>query len=296
MATWGYIRVSTNEQNTENQRLSILEYANKNGLTIDRWIEVKAGTRKSSRERKIDQLDLCKGDTLIVAELSRLGRSVGQIAILVDELLHNKVKLICIKENLELVGKQNMQTKVMITMFSLFAEIERDLISEPTKEGLARARAEGKLLGRPKGRLGKSKLDGLQKEIQDYLAKGVNKTNIARIYNVSAPTLAHFIKTRNLSTSKAIKVNLWLRVENNSKFVRGKKRAREHIECYVLNRYDMRKPDKNGWEYELTIPYENDKDLDTIIYDILAEMDSAADMRNCFIETDVTAVGSDRSW
>jgi DNA invertase Pin-like site-specific DNA recombinase len=84
-------------------------------------------------------------------------------------------------------------------MFSLFAEIERDLISERTKEGLERAKAEGKLLGRPKGKLGKSKLDGKQNEIQNYLDKGVNKANIAKIYDVSWPTLDNFIKTRGLS-------------------------------------------------------------------------------------------------
>ena len=171
MAAWGYVRVSTDQQRTETQKLAILEYANKQNEKIDNWVEVKASSRKSSTERRIDELleKLQKGDRLIVAELSRLGRSVGQIAMLIDELLNNKVRIICLKENINLNGKKDLQTKVMITMFSLFAEIERDLISERTKEGLARARAEGKLLGRPKGKLGKSKLDGKEKEIQDYV-------------------------------------------------------------------------------------------------------------------------------
>lgn len=197
MATWGYLRVSTNQQKTENQRLAILEYANKNKATVDHWIEVKASTRKTAKVRNLDELeDLHKGDTLITAEMSRLGRSVGHIAILVDELLNNGVKLIFIKENMELNGRRNMQSKVMVTMFSLFAEIERDLISERTKEGLIRARAEGKLLGRPKGSLGRSKLDGKEKEIRQYLAKGLNKTNVARIYGVNVGTLNNFIRTR----------------------------------------------------------------------------------------------------
>ena len=201
MAILGYIRVSTHDQNIENQRLVILEYANRNSLTISQWIETKASSRRSSKERKIDELikQLDPGDTLIVAELSRLGRSVGQIIILIDELLNKKVNVICIKEDLKLNIKRNMQSKVMLTMFSLFAEIERDLISERTKEGLERAKAEGKLLGRPKGKLGKSKLDGKQNEIQNYLDKGVNKANIAKIYDVSWPTLDNFIKTRGLS-------------------------------------------------------------------------------------------------
>jgi DNA invertase Pin-like site-specific DNA recombinase len=201
MAILGYIRVSTHDQNIENQRLVILEYANRNSLTISQWIETKASSRRSSKERKIEELckQLTPGDTLIVAELSRLGRSVGQIIILIDELLNKKVNVICIKEDLKLNIRRNMQSKVMLTMFSLFAEIERDLISERTKEGLERAKAEGKLLGRPKGKLGKSKLDGKQNEIQNYLDKGVNKANIAKIYDVSWPTLDNFIKTRGLS-------------------------------------------------------------------------------------------------
>ena len=201
MAVWGYVRVSTDQQSTENQRLAILEHANRHHLSVDSWITVSSSSRKSEKERKIEQLlDQIQGDdTLVVAELSRLGRSVGQIAMLVDELVRKNVKLICLKENIQLNGRADIRNKVMITMFSLFAEIERDLISERTKEGLARARAEGKLLGRPKGSLGRSKLDGKEQEIREYLVKGVNKTNIARIYGVSWPTIDNFIRTRALS-------------------------------------------------------------------------------------------------
>jgi len=200
MATWGYVRVSTDHQNNDNQKLAILQYANQKHLKINQWIDSKASSRKSTKERRIDELlsQLEEADVIIVAELSRLGRSVGQIAILMDELIKKKVRVICLKENLTLNGKTDIQTKVMITMFSLFAEIERDLISERTKEGLARARAEGKLLGRPKGTIGKSKLDGKEKEIKEYLNKGVNRANIARLYSVSFPTIENFLKSRGL--------------------------------------------------------------------------------------------------
>jgi DNA invertase Pin-like site-specific DNA recombinase len=123
---------------------------------------------------------------------------VGQIAILVDKLVRMKVKVVTLKESITLNGRTDIQTKVTITMFSLFAEIERDLISERTKEGLTRARAEGKLLGRPKGIIGKSKLDGKEKEIKEYLSKGVTRANIAKIYSVSFPTMENFIKSRHL--------------------------------------------------------------------------------------------------
>ncbi len=95
---------------------------------------------------------------------------------------------------------------------------------------------------------------------------------------------------------KQIKVELWLRVENNNKFIRGRKRAREEIESWVLNRYDMKKKHEDSWEYELTIPYENDEDLDDIIYDMLDEASNIADSRYCFIESDVRDMDSDRSW
>jgi len=134
--------------------------------------------------------------SLIVAELSRLARSVGQIALIVDRLLDSGVRIICIKESMDLNGKRDMKAKVMITMFSLFAEIERDLISKQTKEGLARA--QGKVLGRPKGSLGKSILDDKEDQIKDLLDKTVTKANIAKIFGVSWPTIDNFIRTREL--------------------------------------------------------------------------------------------------
>jgi len=196
---FGYARVSTEEQDLKNQRYEILNYAAKNDLNVTNWIEIKVSSRKSTKVRMIDTLleQLNNGDTLIVAELSRLGRSVGQISIIVNTLVETGVQLICIKENIKLNGTPDIQSKVMVTMFSLFAEIERDLISERTKAGLARAKAEGKLLGRPKG-LGKSRLDGKEEEIKELLRKGVSKASIAKIYEVSWPCVSHFIKTRKL--------------------------------------------------------------------------------------------------
>jgi DNA invertase Pin-like site-specific DNA recombinase len=179
--------------------LAVLKWANKERTTIDDWIEVQASSRKSSTARKIDQLleVVEAGDTIVVAELSRLGRSVGQIAILVAELVERGIRLVCIKESISIDGDQDMQSKVMVTMFSLFAEIERDLISERTKEGLARARAAGKLLGRPKGP-GKSKLDGYEAEIQQKLKMGVPKNRIAADYKTTAGNLRHWLRQRGI--------------------------------------------------------------------------------------------------
>jgi len=135
---------------------------------------------------------------LIVSELSRMGRSVGEIIATVDTLVKRKIRFIAVKENIRLNGSQDMQTKVIVTMFSLFAEIERDLISMWTKEGLAAAKASGKKLGRRKGALGKSKLDGREDKIKRFLALGVSKASIAKITGVDRSTLHNFIRSRGI--------------------------------------------------------------------------------------------------
>ncbi len=195
-----YLRISTADQDCDNQRLAILDYAHKHKMTIDEFISIQVSSRKTLKQRGILELldSLEPEDILLVSELSRLGRSVGQIIHMVDYLIRNRIRLVAIKESIELYGKQDIHTKVMITMFSLFAEIERDLISERTKEGIAAARAKGKAIGRPKGALGKSKLDGKEEEIRLLLKKEVGVTSIAKIMDVSRTTLRHFIKTRSL--------------------------------------------------------------------------------------------------
>jgi len=140
--TIAYLRISTVGQDCDNQRFAILDYAHRRKINIDEFVSIQASSRKTLRQRGI--LELLKrlepGDVLLVSELSRLGRSVGQIIQMIDDLITNRIRFVAIKENIELCGKQDIQTKVMVTMFGLFAEIERDLISERTKEGIATAR------------------------------------------------------------------------------------------------------------------------------------------------------------
>ncbi len=201
MKNIAYLRVSKQEQELNNQRLAILDYAHKNKIKIHEFVEIRISTRRSPSDRGIDVLmeKLNPKDRLIVSELSRLGRSLGQIIQIVDNLIKEDISFLAIKENIVINGKkQDIQTKVMIALFGLFAEIERDLISERTKEGLAAARARGKLLGRPKGTLGKSKLDGNEEEIKELLKKQVSKASIAKIFEISRPALYSFIKTRKL--------------------------------------------------------------------------------------------------
>jgi DNA invertase Pin-like site-specific DNA recombinase len=200
MKTIAYLRVSKDSQDVNNQRLAILEFAQKEKIEVDSFMEITVSSRRSTKERKIDELlgKLDSGDTLIVSELSRMGRSVGEIITTVDALVKKKIHFLAIKEGIDLDGDQDLQTKVMITMFGLFSEIERDLISMRTKEGLAAARASGKKLGRPKGKLGKSRLDGREEEIKRFLALGVSKSSIAKITGVDRSTLYNFIRSRKL--------------------------------------------------------------------------------------------------
>jgi DNA invertase Pin-like site-specific DNA recombinase len=201
MKTTAYLRVSTGSQDLANQKLAVLDYARQKRFAIDRFVEAQASSRKGPAERRVEELlsSLEAGDRLVVSELSRLGRSLGQVIQFVDELVKRKVRFVAIKEDIRFEGKQDLQTKVMIALFGLFAEVERDLISERTKEGLVAARARGRLLGRPKGSLGTSKLDGKEGEIRKLLEKEVSKRSLAKIMDVSPTDLRHFIRTRKLA-------------------------------------------------------------------------------------------------
>ena len=181
--TVAYLRVPTAQQDAGSQRLAILEYARKHDFRVDYFIEATASGRGSETRRRLDELMtvLQSGDRLVVSELSRLGRSLGQIVAILDALAKEGVSFLAIKENIRVEGKQDIQTKVMTTLFALFAEVERDLISERTREGLAKARSSGKKLGRPKGSLGVSRLDGKEDEISqrgDLLIEHVERVPI----------------------------------------------------------------------------------------------------------------------
>ena len=201
MKTLAYLRVSKDTQDTNNQRPAILEFARVERLEVHEFVELCVSSRRSAKARKVDLLlaHLAPGDTLIVSELSRLGRSVGEIITLVDMLVTRQIRVFALKEGLRLTGVHDLQTTVMVTLFGLFAEIERTLLSMRTKEALAAAKAAGKRLGRPRGVPGKSKLDGKEEEIKALLALRVSKASIAKITGVDRATLYHFIRSRRLA-------------------------------------------------------------------------------------------------
>lgn len=196
----GYIRVSTVMQqgSEDTQKFEILKLADEKKVRIDEWVsEVVTGGKKAS-ERKLGDLvsRLKKDDLIIVSEVSRLGRSLLDVMNTLHECMEKGVFLYTCKEKFELAD--NVNSKVLAFAFSLSAEVERNMISQRTREALARKKAEGMILGRPKGSISKSKLDGHEDQIREFLDKKVSKASISKILGVHPGTLDSFIKTRNV--------------------------------------------------------------------------------------------------
>jgi len=181
-----YLRASTDKQDLNNQKLEILEYARKNHLEVDDFIEITISSRKTSKDRRIDEMTatLNDADILIVTELSRLGRSTAEIIGLINALIKKQVRVIAIKQNLD-IKQHDMNSKIIITLFSLFAELERDLISLRTKEALASKKSQGIQLGKPKGTIQKSKFDKDIDRIKELLNLGLSVRKIATILGYS---------------------------------------------------------------------------------------------------------------
>lgn len=196
---YAYIRVSTDKQNVENQRFEILKYADAKKITIDKWVEETVSSRKKVDSRVLGKTlkQLQKKDILIVSELSRLGRNLMEVMSILHSCMDRDVRVHTIKENYEL--GDNINSKVLAFAFSLSAEIERQLISQRTKEALARKKSEGMKLGRPKGSLSKvTKLTGKEEEIKTLLEKKISYSGIGRILGVNRLTVKSFAESRNL--------------------------------------------------------------------------------------------------
>lgn len=201
MANYAYLRVSTDAQDIANQRLGILEYANKNTLTALTFIEDTVSGKISWKARKLGELvqtEMLKGDTLVVAEISRLARSTLQVLEVLEYCAQAGINVHIAKQNLVFTEKGNMTSTIMATILGMVAQIEREFISMRTIEALAIRKAAGIKLGRPPGRLAKVKLDNHADEIKDYLRKGVSKRSIARIVECAPSTLYDWIKRRNI--------------------------------------------------------------------------------------------------
>lgn len=194
---YGYIRVSSDKQTVENQRFEINKFCGREELAVDGWIEETISGTKAYNKRELGKLlrKVQKGDLIICAELSRLGRNLFMIMEILNICMTKECRVWTIKDNYRL--GDDIQSKVLAFAFGLSAEIERNLISQRTKEALARKRAEGVVLGRPKGSktaLEKRKLYGKDTLIRELLKANVSKRKIAKICKVDRNTLDRYIK------------------------------------------------------------------------------------------------------
>lgn len=199
---YGYIRVSSDKQTVENQRFEINKFCEREKLTIDGWIEETISGTKSYNKRQLGVLlkRIKKDDLIICAELSRLGRNLFMIMEILNICMTKEAKVWTIKDNYRL--GDDIQSKVLAFAFGLSAEIERNLISQRTKEALARKKAEGVVLGRPKGRRNdpdKYKLSGKENLIRELIIAKVSKRKIAKICKVDRNTLDRFITLKRLA-------------------------------------------------------------------------------------------------
>lgn len=195
--TYGYIRVSTDKQTVENQRYEIVSFCQNQQMVVDKWIEETISGKKDIDERKLGKLlkQMKKGDILICSELSRLGRNLLMIMSILNFCMNKEVQVWTIKDNYRLGN--DISSKVLAFAFGLSAEIERNLISQRTKEALARKRAEGVILGRPKGRKSTYlKLSSREKEMQKLIDANISYSAIGRILKTHRLTVAKFHKER----------------------------------------------------------------------------------------------------
>ena len=196
---YGYIRVSSDKQTVENQRFEINNFCEKHGIIIDGWIEETISGTKNYNKRALGKLlkKVCKDDVIICSELSRLGRNLFMIMEILNICMNKECRVWTIKDNYRL--GDDIQSKVLAFAFGLSAEIERNLISQRTKEALARKRAEGVVLGRPTGRKSSHvKLSGKDEVIKTLRQQGVSIVKIAKIFKVDRMTVAKYIKDKQL--------------------------------------------------------------------------------------------------
>ncbi len=201
MKILGYTRVSSDKQDLQKQEHLLLKYAQQQDLRINDFIRVEISSRRDTKERRIDELLdwLDDGDVLLVAELSRLGRNMFEVIDIINQLGENGVEVIFVRQpELSTAGPHR---KLLLAIYSYFAEAEREFISVRTKQGLAAAKASGKKLGRPKGSRDKERvLDPHREQIEEYLDLGLSLRRIRTIINpqlerpISYPAYRYFVR------------------------------------------------------------------------------------------------------
>ena len=196
MALFAYLRVSTDMQDLNTQKLGVLEYCAGHKLGVPELVEDTVSSKADWRQREIGQLlgSCVADDVIVVSEISRLARSTLQVLEIMQAAAGAQVAIHVVKNAMVMDG--SLQSKIYATIFGLAAEIERDFIVQRTKEGLARVRAEGGTLGRPPGEAKTLALDAHAKRIDHYLELKLNKRAMAKLLDVSPNTLYQWLRRR----------------------------------------------------------------------------------------------------
>lgn len=290
---FGYARVSTSQQSLDIQ-IKALEKA---GVKSSRIFTDKisgVSTERSGLELLILKVE--KGDCILVTKLDRLGRNTSDMIFLIKEFDNMGVTVRFLDDGISTEGAMG---KMIITILSAVAEAESHRILERTNEGRIEAKAKGVKFGR-KRTINRDKVISLYSQGTGATAIskeiGIARSTVYKILKAEKEILKPPIIVNKKPKIKTTKIILWLEVENNSKFVRGKKQSRDDIEFFCLPQYNAKKLEKNGWEYELTFQYKSDEDLEDQIYSLANEMESIADTRNGYTESSFSEVGTDKSW
>jgi len=302
----GYARVSTRDQNLDLQ-VDALKHAGCERIYQD--VSSGSKTERPALDEMLGQLR--PGDVLVIWKLDRMGRSLAHLVELVSNLVKKKVGLVSLNDPIDTTSAQG---RLVFNLFASLAEFERELIRERTQAGLSAARARGRVGGRPKGLSAQAQATAMAAETL-YREKRLSVSAIAGKLHISKSTLYGYLRHRGVDigpynkpahgrSERATKVQreratatvlLSLRVENNSKFVRGKKRVKDGIERYLRLQYAATL--RPSGEYRLKIPYRTDEELDKTMVDLLQHIAFEADLRNCFSESNAQLEGSqDRTW
>ena len=198
MATYAYIRVSTQTQTLENQKFEIKQWCSRNQLAVDCWVTETVSGTVGWEKRKLGRVlrRMRRSDLLICTEISRLGRNMLMKMSVLNACSQKGIHIRTIKDNFNL--SDNINSKIIAFAFALAAEIERNLISQRTREALAARKQAGKQLGRPPGP--SEKLCRVMEDlprINAMLAGGVSKTTMARMYKIHRNTLNKYLAAQN---------------------------------------------------------------------------------------------------
>jgi DNA invertase Pin-like site-specific DNA recombinase len=288
-----YLRVSKEDQNTDNQKLELERIAKKSNWHVAHYFtDIGISGAKSERPEfiKLKKAILHNEIDMVAAwSVCRLGRSLQDLMNLLTLLREKKVDLYLHQQGLD---TSTSAGKAMFQMIGVFSEFEHAIISERVKAGLQRAKINGIKLGRPMI---------YENKVQDVLslrAGNVSMMKIAKKLKIGTGTVQKILKQYKVTEDieKIAELDLWLCVENNNKFLRGKSKVIAEIEDFLKWHYNMRKLGKDSWEYEITVKYTTEEDLDEQVESIIGDMCSTANRRYCTIEYSLTWEEGDKSW